>query len=141
MAKVFKGSLLRLSSEGRLTLQIPDMALMLSSTTPAPELEDIPDDWVYMSDYAGVPTTGRSGFLRFTKTGYLENAEALQNAYANGVRRRMQNPNSDIEKAKRDFHDYAMSFYANAKMKIKRSLLGAQNKVNRLTKMYDEFIG
>jgi len=145
MTKIFKGSLLQLTSEGHLSLQIPALALMPDPTSPEPEMEEVPDSWVYVSDWEGVPASSRTGFLRFTKAGYLANAEALQNAYVQGVQRRWLHDHKitaiDIEKHKKDFHEFAMSFYANAKNKAKRLWLNAQKKADKLKKMYEDLDG
>ena len=71
--KVIKGSLFQLPSSGRMTLQIPDIAIGSADT----EYEEIPDDWVVRLRY-NAPVVGKEvGFLFWSEKGYNINKEKI----------------------------------------------------------------
>ncbi len=80
--KIFKGQITKLREEGYLTLQIQDLAFGGN-----PEIEEIPDSWVWRTNLRRLSVGGEQGFLHISPQGYLANKEKILDAYANGLLR------------------------------------------------------
>jgi hypothetical protein len=76
---IFKNGITLLASEGRLTLQVPDMAYGCSSL----EGEEVPNDWI-MQIRGGqhIPCVGKEqGFLFLTRKGWEANKDKIKAAF------------------------------------------------------------
>lgn len=76
--KVLKDSLWCLASEGRLTLQVPQLSI------GPDELDEVPDDWIYEAEHVdSAPVIGnKQGYWYLSKIGYLANRETILNVFA-----------------------------------------------------------
>lgn len=85
--QIIKGSITSLASEGRITLQVPTMAIGIG-TAPSVSFETVPDDWfVYLRN--DVPATGKQeGFLFLSKRGFDANKTDIQRAFLSSTRAR-----------------------------------------------------
>lgn len=79
--KVIKSAISMLSSEGRITLQVPNRALRLPGQ-PEAEYEEVPDEWlITLKD--GRPAAGKeSGFLFLTRKGWDANKVKIKEVFS-----------------------------------------------------------
>lgn len=84
--KILKDAITALASEGRCTLQVPDVVISLDANPPLAQTEDVPDDWFVTLKYEGyklVPSVGnQGGFLFLSRKGYEANKAKLKKAFA-----------------------------------------------------------
>lgn len=114
---VFTTWITDLRSEGRRTLQIPELAITFGG--PGPATVSIPDEWTIRLQWDNTPAVGRmQGHLYISRIGYEANRRAIWKAYAKAGRWR--DGSTTVFQAVRAFHRYALELYARVQQKAAR---------------------
>lgn len=128
--RLFAGTITQLASEGRLTLQVPELAIVVSgSSLPIPGIEEYPDDWFcHLRDY--VLCTGRErGFLYLTRKGYEANENALRIAFEDAIANGLDRTNGEGWPA---FERHAQEHFTRVESRTTREILKHQRKISQL---------
>jgi len=127
--KISKSSLTCLSSQGRITLQIPEYFISFSNNpVKVTDIIDIPDNWIVrLKTEDGIPCTGKeSGFLFFSETGWLANKDKLEIAF---------NKSQYKRGTWTDFQNFAKTTFDKRKKNIAKKISFLNKKIQQLQKL------
>lgn len=80
--KITKNSITHLASEGRITLQVPELYFNENS----PEMIDAPNEWFCYIKYDKSPCIGKQkGVLYLTEKGFNDNYDDIKSAFENAL--------------------------------------------------------
>jgi hypothetical protein len=119
--RIIQGSIIDHPSTGRMTLQIPSIAIFIGAESSA-QYEEVPDEWICELRQE-VPVTGKEqGYLFLTRTGWDANREQIRQAFeASGSQATWE-----------QFEQFARRHFTEVERKTQRKLQQLQNKVDQL---------
>jgi len=124
--KLCRDAITALTSEGRCTLQVPDMVLLFPGDKE-PALVDYPDDWFSTMKSNDEPAVGKEGgFTYLSRKGYEANKADLKKAIEKACGKR--------GKGWADFEKYAEEHFAKVEKSVARKLKTLRAKVAELEK-------
>jgi hypothetical protein len=127
--RIIKGTVFHLLDEGRLTIQIGNMAI------GHVDYEDWPDDWFLAVDGNGILRPlqmAESGecFLFLSRTGFLANQQLIRNSFEAGVQKC---PRTNPPYTWMDLVNHAAEFWSKLETKTARKIGRLQNQIQELS--------
>ncbi len=119
--QILKANLLSLQSEGRITLQVPDLYIAFTQPSPS-DFINVPDDWLHYINHRNEPAVGkRLGFLYFTSVGYDHYKTQIKQAFLNS---------QCCRGTWQEFEQYAQEHFQNVAAKKHAAIIEASYKLN-----------
>ncbi len=121
--KILKDAITSLASEGRMTLQIPQVDLNPRGFESS--IKEVPDEWVVALKDGSYPAVGREqGYLYLTRAGWFANRDDIKDAFE-GARFSRGN-------TWEDFEEYARKHFQKVEHNTMRRIRLFENKVKEL---------
>lgn len=117
--KIISGSVTMLASEGRITMQVPNLAF----GEPSPELLELPDEYFWKLTSACFPTESDAHCLFLSPTGWKHFRDAIKEAFEA----------SDHKRGTwKEFEEHATGFFSRTRKKRDRKIASLQRSINKL---------
>ena len=132
--KIWKGALTQLSSQGYMTIQVPDIVI----GEPIPPQEDLPDDWFIRKSLGGFlqPKLSMEGILYLSPKGFEANKEEILNGFEKSVKAGIgRGIPKDCENPKQLFQIHVDAFFTKLKTKTLAKASRLAEKAEKLAKL------
>ena len=121
-----KSNIISLASDGRMTLQVPEINFVISPNTM--QTGDLPDSWFCYLKSDNRPCIGKqTGYLYLTREGYLANYDDLKLAFESSLAKGHHDRTNGV--GWRAFENHAKAHFADVAQKISSLIAKKQNEV------------